>query len=217
MNGEILYFYDALCSWCYGFSPVIQELSETYGDQYRFEAISGGMVPKEKEMPVGQLADFLHQAHKQVAERTGVTFARPFKENIMAQSDYVLSSVLPSYAMTVFKSLKDSDSISFAHAIQKAFFFEGQDLNDEATYANLIEGFGLSTTTFLERLHESKYQDHTHGEFKFAADLGVQGFPTLLYHHEGEYAILARGYMPLDMMQQQFEQLEVWRKQKQNA
>ncbi len=43
-RGRIIYVNDALCGWCYGFSPVITAIHEKYKDELDFEVISGGMV-----------------------------------------------------------------------------------------------------------------------------------------------------------------------------
>ena len=37
INGPtIVYVYDALCGWCYGFAPVIERLHEKYGDRLTY-------------------------------------------------------------------------------------------------------------------------------------------------------------------------------------
>jgi protein-disulfide isomerase-like protein with CxxC motif len=37
---KIIYCYDAYCGWCYGFSPVIQQIWQTHKDQFDFETLS---------------------------------------------------------------------------------------------------------------------------------------------------------------------------------
>ncbi|MFW5658939.1 MAG: hypothetical protein ACOCZ8_03040, partial [Bacteroidota bacterium] len=39
---KVIYVYDALCGWCYGFSPNIQQLHDEFGDRVDFEVVSGG-------------------------------------------------------------------------------------------------------------------------------------------------------------------------------
>ena len=41
---SFIYCYDAYCGWCYGFSPVIKQLSYAYQPQIHTEVLSGGML-----------------------------------------------------------------------------------------------------------------------------------------------------------------------------
>lgn len=37
----ILYVYDAMCGWCYGFGPVVKKAAEVFADDFDFVAASG--------------------------------------------------------------------------------------------------------------------------------------------------------------------------------
>jgi len=39
---KLIYYFDALCGWCFGFSPVISQLEKEFEDRLNFEVISGG-------------------------------------------------------------------------------------------------------------------------------------------------------------------------------
>ena len=56
------YVYDALCGWCYGFSPVMQNVAAKYDDRLNFEVISGGMVTGPRVGPIGQVAPYIKSA-----------------------------------------------------------------------------------------------------------------------------------------------------------
>ncbi|HVE60446.1 MAG TPA: hypothetical protein VNA26_01410, partial [Chitinophagaceae bacterium] len=43
-QGAVYYCYDALCGWCYGFSPVMKKIEQEYKDQVSFDVLSGGMI-----------------------------------------------------------------------------------------------------------------------------------------------------------------------------
>jgi putative protein-disulfide isomerase len=54
---RLVYFADPMCSWCYGFSPVITALAERFEDRLPLHMVMGGlragnaepMRPKDKE------------------------------------------------------------------------------------------------------------------------------------------------------------------------
>jgi putative protein-disulfide isomerase len=59
---KMLYFYDALCGWCYGFSPVMQKTAEVYQDQFEFQVVSGGMISGSRIGPIGTVAPYIKTA-----------------------------------------------------------------------------------------------------------------------------------------------------------
>ena len=40
---HLLYFADPMCSWCYGFSPVITELANHFAEQLPLRIVVGGL------------------------------------------------------------------------------------------------------------------------------------------------------------------------------
>jgi putative protein-disulfide isomerase len=54
---EIIYVFDPLCGWCYGFSPVIKQAYDTYKDKADFKVITGGMIIGDQISPIGKMAE----------------------------------------------------------------------------------------------------------------------------------------------------------------
>ena len=52
----VLYVFDPLCGWCYGFSPVMVKLNDNYKENVKFVVISGGMVVGDRIGPLGEKA-----------------------------------------------------------------------------------------------------------------------------------------------------------------
>ena len=44
------YFADPMCSWCWGFSPVIFEVKKKYADQFKIALVMGGLQPGESNV-----------------------------------------------------------------------------------------------------------------------------------------------------------------------
>lgn len=76
MTPTIYYCYDAYCGWCYGFSPVIKQLSELYADRMAFEVLSGGMILPDTPRHIGAVAGYISEAYKVVEETTVYNLAR---------------------------------------------------------------------------------------------------------------------------------------------
>ncbi|HMC95737.1 MAG TPA: DsbA family protein, partial [Polyangia bacterium] len=42
---HLIYFSDPMCSWCYGFSPVIEDIRRTFGRALPIRVVMGGLRP----------------------------------------------------------------------------------------------------------------------------------------------------------------------------
>lgn len=190
---SLLYVYDPLCGWCYGFGPVIEQISRNYQTTVDIEIISGGMVMGDRIQPVGAMSSYILESIPRLERMSGVTFGEPYKE-LIKEGSYVTSSEKPSIALCVFKSFKNTDAIAFSHAIQKSYFVEAKDLNQDSTYANLATQFGIDKKVFLSRMQDSVFFNLAHAEFNRANALKVTGFPTLFEKTETGFAIITEGF-----------------------
>jgi len=205
---QMLYIYDALCGWCYGFSPVIQQFRHRYRDELSFEVISGGMVTGERVGPVGKVADYINQAYPDVENTTGVKFGQGFLQGILAEGTTTFSSVPPALALSVFVQQKPAQAVSFASRLQKAIYDEGIEPTNFSAYGPLAAEYGLDPLSFVDHMHEPRFQEIAERDFQFAQALGVNSFPTmiLIFGEAGaEKAVnLSQGYVPLERLENQY-------------
>jgi len=197
---KIIYVYDPLCGWCYGFSPVMVEVYEKYKDRIDFEVVSGGMVTGDRVGPIGEIAGYIKQAYKTVEDRTGIKFGEAFLTDVLEEGSPIFSSTEPSIAMSVFKTYQPEKALLFAHALQKAIYKDGIHPTSLEDYRPYVEQFGINPEAFIQKIKEEKAVEATNQDFQRTADFGVNGFPTVFIEKEGEYYVLTRGYTDLEIM-----------------
>lgn len=190
---KLLYFYDPLCGWCYGFGPVIKDLEEKYKEIISFEAISGGMILGERVKPLSEIHAYLREAMPRLEEMTGVKFGEKYME-IFEEGSIMLNSETPCIAMTVFKSMSAQSSIEFASALQSALYFNGIDLNKLENYQNIIAKFDLPWEVFKEKMESAGYKQKTYEEFRISQQAGINGFPSVVLQIKEQGYLIARGY-----------------------
>ena len=198
---EIMYCFDPLCGWCYGFSPVIRQLEERFGEQISFTAYVGGMVTGERVAPIGDTFSYIKNALQTVEERCGVKFGQGFKE-MLEEGSYLYNSEPPCQALVVYKSVTQGSSIAMAHQLQEAIFYDGTSLNEPENLAAIVKEEGLDEEAFLQLFQQEKYRAKTYEEFAFVQKLGVSGFPTLLYRKDQQLYALSRGYQPYEQLEE---------------
>ena len=201
---RLIYLFDALCGWCYGFSPVLQRVHEQYKDTLQFEVLSGGMMMGARVGSINEVAPFIKTAYKQVEETTGTKFGEAYIEHILKPGTTILSSELPGIALTVFRHYQPERVFEFAHALQKMHYFDGVDLNLPENYRSLAEQFGIPADEYVEALTKEENRYETMQEFQTVANWGIGGFPTVLLKpaHDEQYFMIARGYTPFERLEE---------------
>lgn len=208
MTPTIYYCYDAYCGWCYGFSPVIKQLSELYADRMAFEVLSGGMILPETPRHIGAVAGYISEAYKTVEETTGIQFGQDYLWHIFNpdESDWYPNSEKPAIAMCIFKEYFPDRQVEFAADLQYALHFEGRDLTDNEAYRHLLEKYNFDADDFFERLGSEAYKEKAYYEFALCKQLQVTGYPAVLVQvSETKFYLLSRGYSDLQSMIQRIE------------
>ena len=205
---ELLYLHDPLCGWCYGTSPVINRVQAEFAGRLDVSVLCGGVVTGADAGPIAKSWGYIRQALGQVEDVTGVRFGEPFKA-LGEAGTCRYDSEPPSRAIVAFRQLTQDPArtVAFAHAVQTAFFRDGQDLNVAATYLPLLTPFGLDGAEFLRRFVAPETAQAARQEFAAVARIGVQGFPTAVVRVGEQGYVLARGYQPFEQLRAGLEQL----------
>ena len=191
---KIIYVYDALCGWCYGFSPVMEKFYQDHRAEVSFEVMSGGMITGSRIGPIGEVAPYIKWAYKEVEQATGVTFGKGFLDDVLEEGTTVFTSVPLGVALSVFKSHRPEEAVLFAGALQKAVYYDGIAPQDAAAYAPLAEAFGINGKTFVGQMEQPEFLALAEADFQRSQQLGVSGFPTVFAEVDDTYYRLASGY-----------------------
>jgi putative protein-disulfide isomerase len=190
----ILYVYDPMCGWCYGFDPVMEQVAKEWGDRFHFVVVSGGMITGDRQGVIApQMAEYILNTVPRLEKMTGVKFGEVFLKTLR-EGTYYASSERPSRAMAVFRELYPEQAIRFAHAMQKELFLKGNSLQEDATYRSLCKDFGLDADTFLKALDALPATTAAQKDFALSAQLGVSGFPAVIGVRDGKAVALTAGY-----------------------
>lgn len=204
---KLIYIYDPICGWCYGFTPVIQEIQEEFKEEISVEILSGGMLLTANRRPASAMYNYIKEAHKQVESTTGIMFGEPFLNEYL-RSDDIMDSEKPSIALTVFKHYQPENAVNFAHDMQVALNFEGKSLNDIDTYIPILEKYNIPVQAFLNNMKEDDNKYATHQEFNIVQQWGITGFPAAILEKDEQLYLIARGFTPKARLLQAIEEIK---------
>ncbi|NEU07113.1 DsbA family protein [Flavihumibacter sp. R14] len=201
MKPKIIYVYDALCGWCFGFSPVIQAVHDAYRDQFDFEIISGGMMIGDRAGRVADVAPFIRDTYKTVEDTTGIVFGLAFIKNL-EEGYMIFNSERPAIALSVCKSLLPKKTFEFATDLQNSIYFDGKEPDHMDLYRYLAANFGIDPDEFASRMDDPVFKDEAHYDFALAKQLQVGSYPAVLIQYaDSKFYLIARGYSDYETME----------------
>ncbi len=197
----LLYFADPMCSWCWGFAPVIEEIKQHYDKYFKISLVLGGLRPWSTEPLTPALrTEILHHWHE-VHHRTGQPFCF---ENAMPDG-FVYNTEPPSRAVVTMGIVKPEAVFLYFKAIQSAFYTNQKNVCQQSTLLELAHQFEVDVDVFQEKFQSQELKKKTFSHFQKAHAYDVRGFPSLvLENSDGKYR-LAQGYRTFKEMKREIE------------
>ena len=197
MKPVMIYVYDALCTWCYGFSPVMRAVYENYAGDFEFEVLSGGMIT----VPISDASGSPVNDYQTVEERTGIIFGQGFLHRL-EKGELIFNSEIPAIALSVYKALKPQYAVEFAQHIQSSIYFDGKSSDEIELYRYLAANDGIDPDEFENRMSDSQYREAAHYDFALAKQLGVESYPAVfIQQSDSKFYLIARGYADYETME----------------
>ncbi|WP_312956696.1 DsbA family protein [Pseudomonas songnenensis] len=190
---RLIYVMDPMCSWCWGFAPVMTALAGQAAERgVSLELRVGGL--RRERVVMDQAGRQRTLSYWQaVHSATG----QPFNLAQGLPEALVYDTEPACRALVAARGLDEARVWSLSLLIQQAFYQHGQDVTQPSVLVDLAEAAGLSRSEFAERYDDSATKAATAADFIWVENLGIAGFPTLLAEHEGQLALVTNGYQPL--------------------
>jgi putative protein-disulfide isomerase len=188
---NVVYVFDPLCGWCYGFEPVMIKFQEEYKDKINLEVIPGGMVSIKNAQPLANMRSFLMNAIPSLEKRTGIKIGQAYYDSILNKDGVVLNSELPSQAFLGALNHYKGREVVLAKEIQDLLYQKGKDISK-------VEAFSSIKGLEIDSLNSENLTLKMNQAFTRSKQLGVTGYPAVLSEYQGKYYQLTSGYTYYD-------------------
>jgi putative protein-disulfide isomerase len=197
MHTRLLYVMDPMCSWCWGFAPVLESLAEqAAATGVGLELVLGGL--RRDGVAIDAAARVRYLGYWQAVN---ASTGQLFNFNKGLPEGMVYDTEPACRALVTARSLTPELVWPLTQLIQQAFYTEGVDVTRASVLVELAERAGIPRIVFAEAFDSVVQREATAADFSWTQDLGIAGFPTLLAERDGQMALLTNGYQPLDVLQ----------------
>lgn len=194
LKKEIIFVIDPMCSWCWGFAPVIEQLCAIRSDNYDFSLVVGGLRTKG-EMTWNESSKRYLKGHwEQVAKRTG----QPFSNALFEKEDFEYDTYPACKSVVTVRELwGDKKSFDYLHRLQKAFYDEGKDITTLDVLSKLLEETVEDARSFRDFYHTPRAELLMQHDFAKARSMGANAFPSVVIIDEDGHMVCQKGYRSL--------------------
>lgn len=177
MKATLYYIYDPMCSWCWGFSRVLNVLLEKLPKDVEVKRLLGGLAP-DSDIPMPEsMQQSIKDNWSRIEESIpNVKFNFDFwRENIPRRSTY------PACRAVIAARIQGAEyENKMIDAIQRAYYQQARNPSDISTLMELSKELNLSVPKFRDDLLSTEVNHVLQEEINLSRALYAENFPSLV-------------------------------------
>lgn len=171
---HLYYVHDPMCSWCWGFRPVFEELLSRLPNSITSSRLLGGLAADSSQPMPDEMRVRLQATWREIERRipnTGFNYEF-WTRNTPRRSTY------PACRAVIAARTLDPDSEEpMILAIQHAYYLEARNPSDDTTLCELAAEIVLDKQRFMSLLSHRSTQRALESEITESQRMGVRSFP----------------------------------------
>lgn len=142
MPTTLTYLFDPLCGWCYGASPVMQQLGQHPG--ITLELAPTGLFAGGGRTMDAAFADFAWSNDTRIAKLTGQRFTEAYRTQVLGRIGSPFDSSTATLALTAVSVTEPARELQALKLLQEARYVDGQDTTAVPVVAQLLRTANLA-------------------------------------------------------------------------
>ena len=197
MKTTLIFVHDPMCSWCWAFTDVFQQLMEQMPAEIEVHRLLGGLAPdSDLPMPESMQAMLQQTWHRIEAMIPNKQFNHEFWNQCLPRR-----STYPACRAVIAarEQGKHYDPI-MTQAIQQAYYQMARNPSDNETLIELAAENGLDVKRFSRQLLDAGTHQILLDEISSARSIGLDSFPSLMLERGGRYYPVSVSYTDVNHM-----------------
>nr|WP_315247543.1 DsbA family protein [uncultured Albidiferax sp.] len=143
MPTTLTYLFDPLCGWCYGASPVLQQLGQHPG--ITLELAPTGLFAGGGRTLDAAFADYAWTNDTRIAKLTGQRFTPAYRTQVLGRLGSAFDSSTATLALTAVSLATPPRELETLKLLQEARYVDGLDTTAVPVVARLLRDANLAT------------------------------------------------------------------------
>ncbi|MDX8396632.1 MAG: DsbA family protein [Mariprofundaceae bacterium] len=192
---KLYYILDPMCSWCWAFHPVWQQVKNQLPDDIKVHYLLGGLAP-DSHVPMDKTTQQMIRNHWHTIQKkvSGTMFNFDFwTSNTPKRSTY------PACRAVIAAKMQNSAyEDAMILAIQQAYYLQAQNPSDDDVLIHCAESIGLDIKQFQQDLNAAPTQHQLLNDIKQAQAMQIFSFPSLVVENNATFQLIHIDYNNAD-------------------
>jgi len=190
--GTLRYFGDPMCSWCWGFRPVLEAVDAEYPELKRITVMGGLRGESDKPMSE-ELARLVQGAWRRIEEATG----QPFNHELWKRHRPLATTLPACRAVLAARLLDAGREWRFMVGMFEAYFTRALDPTARETYLDVAARQELDVDAYAAKLDSPEVEHALQQDLLLTRRFGITGFPTVVLSLGKDHYLVSPGYQPI--------------------
>jgi len=197
MKTTLIYVHDPMCSWCWGFTDVYQQLVEQLPAKTVVKRLLGGLAP-DSDVPMPEsMQAMLQETWRRIETMIP---GKQFNFDFWSQCTPRRSTYPACRAVIAAREQGERYDPLMTQAIQKAYYQQARNPSDNETLIELAAEIGLDAERFASQLLDAKTHQQLLDEINSGRSIGINSFPSLMLERRGQYLPVLADYTNVDLI-----------------
>jgi len=193
---KLFYITDPMCSWCYAFKGVLQQLRQRLPEQLEFITLLGGLATDTDSLMPIEMQQQLQATWQRIEKKVpGIQFNYDFWKPGQSSSPPRRSTYPACRAVIAAHAFDNQHNFDNEHyyrelmieAIQTAYYQQARNPSDDSTLITLAGQIGLDEPLFQSRLKSNETEQELQRQIALSRQLNANSYPSLVLQTGGSF------------------------------
>lgn len=199
---SLLYVHDPMCSWCWGFKPVLKSLIKKLPNDIHYKQLLGGLAADSDVIMPISMQDTIQSNWKNIQQSIpNIEFNYDFWTTCKPRR-----STYPACRAVISAKIQNPElENEMITAIQKAYYLNANNPSDYSVLINLADDIGLDINKFEIDMLSDQVNELLISEIEYSRSIGASSFPSLFIEKNNTHHPIVLDYNNADIIVEHIE------------